>query len=484
MLQDMMQRHASTLLRSEVQAAGQERSNGKVYEEVFGPFDSGDATNAANPSVASNQNNSDAASTSSPRGTLVNPQPPDSPNSSINSAIVVPNGSVPNGSVPVVQVNITANGTLANPAPNISVSGQSANLSGGDGPNLTVATQATDASSSVVNSTGANSTISAPGATLNGTDSPNLTIATPATDASGIVVNSTGANSTISAPGATLNGTDGPNLTVASPGSAATATGVLNGTATLPTVNASNLAPVVDNSTYTPDATKNSSGSWFDWVFGDESDANNLTRDNSGIQPNGSADLNFTARNDMPANTSGIPIDLNDTADRDDTAARPAINASLNSTGAGDKVDSCAEAPQLRQCSGLVLFPGLATWQECREACCQDLVCTVWQFSGPSFPNECWMGRFNGTNCLGDSIWAFGCRMVERIGEGTPGQNSGINGSRMVDANADKTPDQIWNDIIRGGRDANKIGAHNARTSMGENILHSIGSKIREELVT
>ena len=58
------------------------------------------------------------------------------------------------------------------------------------------------------------------------------------------------------------------------------------------------------------------------------------------------------------------------------------------------------------QCMGLKHYPTLTTPSACKDACCGDYTCAVWQFDAAGARDQCWYG----TNCdeLGDLTWTSG----------------------------------------------------------------------------
>jgi len=85
-------------------------------------------------------------------------------------------------------------------------------------------------------------------------------------------------------------------------------------------------------------------------------------------------------------------------------------------TPAPTSADTVCEASPMRndmaQCFGLV-NDAAATWDACRDACCADASCNVWQFRDP---DGCWMGNVPEASCSG-SHWPHGGR---KIGEQPP----------------------------------------------------------------
>ena len=77
---------------------------------------------------------------------------------------------------------------------------------------------------------------------------------------------------------------------------------------------------------------------------------------------------------------------------------------------------ACAWTEQLTQCMGLTKYPALTTAEACKNACCDDKNCGVWQFSAADYVNQCWYGAF--CNNKGRLIWEYG---GIRTGGGLPG---------------------------------------------------------------
>ena len=77
---------------------------------------------------------------------------------------------------------------------------------------------------------------------------------------------------------------------------------------------------------------------------------------------------------------------------------------------------ACAWTEQLTQCMGLTKYPALTTAEACKNACCDDKNCGVWQFSAADYVNQCWYGTH--CNNKGRLIWEYG---GIRTGGGLPG---------------------------------------------------------------
>ena len=80
------------------------------------------------------------------------------------------------------------------------------------------------------------------------------------------------------------------------------------------------------------------------------------------------------------------------------------------------ETDACVWTEQLTQCMGLTKYPALTTAEACKNACCDDKNCGVWQFSAADYVNQCWYGAF--CNNKGRLIWEYG---GIRTGGGLPG---------------------------------------------------------------
>ena len=55
----------------------------------------------------------------------------------------------------------------------------------------------------------------------------------------------------------------------------------------------------------------------------------------------------------------------------------------------------CVWTQQRTQCTGLTKYPALTTAKACKDACCNDYTCAVWQFDADGYRDQCWYG----TNC-------------------------------------------------------------------------------------
>ena len=66
----------------------------------------------------------------------------------------------------------------------------------------------------------------------------------------------------------------------------------------------------------------------------------------------------------------------------------------------------CVWTEQKTQCMGLTSYSTLTTWEACKNACCGDKNCAVWQFSAEGYVNQCWYGA----NCdtKGGLTWKYG----------------------------------------------------------------------------
>ena len=67
----------------------------------------------------------------------------------------------------------------------------------------------------------------------------------------------------------------------------------------------------------------------------------------------------------------------------------------------------CVWTLQRTQCIGLTKYPALTTAKACKDACCDDYTCAVWQFDADGHRDQCWYGK----NCdeLGEFLaWTYG----------------------------------------------------------------------------
>ena len=77
---------------------------------------------------------------------------------------------------------------------------------------------------------------------------------------------------------------------------------------------------------------------------------------------------------------------------------------------------SCVWSTQTIHCVGLKYYPALTTPEACKDACCGDYTCAVWQFDADGYRNQCWYGpacdEFGyDKNCdekEGDLTWTYG----------------------------------------------------------------------------
>ena len=66
----------------------------------------------------------------------------------------------------------------------------------------------------------------------------------------------------------------------------------------------------------------------------------------------------------------------------------------------------CVWTEQTTQCMYLKKYPAITTAEACKNACCDDYTCAVWQFSAAGYVNQCWYGA----NCdkKGGLTWKYG----------------------------------------------------------------------------
>ena len=55
----------------------------------------------------------------------------------------------------------------------------------------------------------------------------------------------------------------------------------------------------------------------------------------------------------------------------------------------------CVWKPMTRSCMNIKYYPALTTPKACKDACCNDYTCKVWQFDADGYRDQCWYG----TNC-------------------------------------------------------------------------------------